>query len=69
MFTGYPLAQWQTLVGVSSGLLIDKEITELLKLLMVSEFLPVSKGLNSALRIISLRFMAKVLVFSMGIEG
>lgn len=56
-------------MGVSSGLLIDKEITELLKLLMVSEFLPVSKGLNSALRIISLRFMAKVLVFSMGIEG
>lgn len=69
MFTGYPLAQWQTLVGLSLGVLIDKETTELVNVLMVSEFFPVSKGLNSALRIISLRFLANVLFFSTGIEG
>ena len=50
-------------------LLIDKETTELQRVLMVSEFLLVSIGLDSPLLMMSLRRMANVLFFSRGIDG
>ena len=68
--TGNPSAQWQTSVGVDPlGLRHERETTELQRVLMVSEFFPVSIGLVSPECMMSRRRVAKVLGLSSGIEG
>lgn len=69
MLRGNPSAQWHDSLEVPLALRQDKETTQLHSVLIVSEFLLVSRGLDLLARIISRRRVAKEFDFSRGIDG